>query len=77
MVYCMLFVMPDPEMGYRISVILKECSVCNLPEIFTLVGKVFPLSENFECKRLTISACCSAVIRGPSVIKVAANLGEI
>ena len=40
--YGLLFVMPDPEMGYRISVVLTECSVCNLPEIFTItfVGKV-------------------------------------
>ena len=37
----------------------------------------FPLSESFECKHVTICACCLVVICGLSVIKVAANLGEI
>ena len=55
--------------------------MCSLPEIFTLVGKVLQflrisLSENVGCKCVTICGCCLAV-NGLSVIKVAANLGEI
>ena len=53
----------------------------SLPEIFTLVRKVlqflrFSLSVNVKCKRVTICGCCLAVNR-LSVIKVAANLGDI
>ena len=55
--------------------------MCSLPEIFTLVGKLlqffrFSLSENVECKCVTICGCCLAV-NGLSVIEVAANLGDI
>ena len=43
-VYGLIFVMLDPEIGYRICVILKKCSVCDLPEIFTLVRNVLQCS---------------------------------
>ena len=46
MVYGLLFAMLDPEIGYRIDVVLKECSMCNLPEKFaiTLVRNVLQRS---------------------------------
>ena len=55
--------------------------MCSSPDKFTLVGKVlqflrFSLSENVECKCVTICGC-SLAVNGLSVIKVAANLREI
>ena len=45
----LLFVMPDPEIGYRISVILKECSVCNLPEISKVLQCSFSAFLYLKC----------------------------
>ena len=70
------FVIPDPEMGYEICVILKECCKCKLPELLIFAGKV--LKWSFSILVYLLVMCL--LFGGKSwVIKceVAASFGEI